>query len=46
MPWRLSTARRKAARSTKKFGAYIADVMPAIQEEMALAVEEIHKEVP
>jgi hypothetical protein len=30
---------------TKKFGAYIADVMPAMQEELALAVEEIHKEV-
>jgi uncharacterized protein len=30
---------------TKKFGAYIADVMPAIQEELAMAVEEINKEV-
>jgi hypothetical protein len=30
---------------TKKFGAYLADVTPAIQEELALAVEEIHKEV-
>ena len=30
---------------TRKFGAYIADVMPAIQEELAAAVEEIHKEV-
>ena len=30
---------------TKKFGAYIADVMPAIQDELAMAVEEINKEV-
>jgi hypothetical protein len=30
---------------TKKFGAYMADVMPAIQEELSAAMEEIHKEV-
>lgn len=30
---------------TKKFGEYIADVMPAIQDELAAAIEEIHKEV-
>jgi hypothetical protein len=30
---------------TKKFGDYMADVMPAIQEELAGAMEEIHKEV-
>ena len=31
---------------TKKFGAYLADVMPAIQEELAGAIEAIQKEVP
>jgi hypothetical protein len=31
---------------TKKFGAYLADVMPAIQEELSGAMEEIHKEIP
>ena len=30
---------------TKKFGDYMADVMPAIQEELSGAMEEIHKEV-
>ncbi len=30
---------------TKKFGAYLADVMPAMQEELSSAIEEIHKEV-
>jgi hypothetical protein len=30
---------------TKKFGDYMADVMPAIQQELAAAMEEIHKEV-
>jgi len=30
---------------TRKFGAYLADVMPAIQEELGKAIEEIHKEV-
>ena len=30
---------------TKKFGAYMADVMPTIQEELSGAVEEIHKEI-
>jgi hypothetical protein len=30
---------------TKKFGEYMADVMPAIQEELAAAIDEIHKEV-
>ena len=30
---------------TKKFGDYMADVMPAIQEELAGAMEEIHKEI-
>ena len=31
---------------SKKFGAYLADVMPAIQEELSGAMEEIHKEIP
>jgi hypothetical protein len=30
---------------TKKFSAYMADVMPAIQSELAGAVEEIQKEI-
>ena len=30
---------------TKKFGDYMADVMPAIQEELSAAMEEIHKEI-
>jgi hypothetical protein len=30
---------------SRKFGAYMADVMPAIQQELEEAIEEIHKEV-
>ncbi|RPI16503.1 MAG: DUF2059 domain-containing protein [Acidobacteriales bacterium] len=30
---------------TKKFGAYLADVMPAMQQELSNAIEEIHKEI-
>jgi hypothetical protein len=31
---------------TKKFSAYMADVMPAIQQELADAVDKLHKDTP
>jgi hypothetical protein len=31
---------------SKKFGQYMEDIMPALQDELSEAMEEIHKEVP
>lgn len=36
---------REGRSITRKFGAYMSDVMPALQDELEQAMEEIHKEV-